>query len=118
MPALSAEAGPAPRPDRLAMATESLTSAIDAAVADLGRMIAIDTSFPPGRGYPRFADLMEELLAPLGFDCERVVVPRHLWQDAVGFADGERVNLMARHRTGKPVVALYFHVDTVPPAAG
>ena len=100
------------------MATESLTGAIDAAVADLGRMIAIDTSFPPGRGYPRFADLMEELLVQLSFDCERVVVPRHLWQDAAGFANGERVNLMACRRTGKPVVALYFHVDTVPPAAG
>src|SRR5262249_41689081 len=85
---------------------------------DLGRMIAIDTSFPPGRGYSRFAALMEELLAPLGFDCERVVVPPQLWQDAADCADGERVNLLARRRTGKPVAALYFHVDTVPPAAG
>ena len=33
----------------------------DRAVDELARMIAIDTSFPPGRGYPAFADLLEEL---------------------------------------------------------
>ena len=103
---------------RLATATENIASTVDAAVADLGRMIAIDTSFPPGCGYPRFAELMEELLAPLGFACERVTVPRELWQDAAGFADGERINLLARRRTGRPVLGLYFHVDTVPPATG
>jgi len=104
--------------NRLTTATMSIATAVDAAVADLARMIAIDTSFPPGRGYLRFAELMEELLAPLGFACERVTVPRALWEGAAGFADGERINLLARRRTGKPVLGLYFHVDTVPPAAG
>jgi len=99
-------------------ATEHIACELDAAVADLSRMIAIDTSFPPGRGYTRFAGLMEELLAPLDFAFERVVVPRDLWQDAAGFADGERTNLLARRETGKTVAALYFHIDTVPPAPG
>ena len=87
--------------------------------ADLARMVACDTSFPPGAGYPAFAGLMEELLQPLGFTFRRVSVPEALWR-APGAA-GERVNLIAA-RAGagpaRPVVSLYFHVDTVPPGDG
>ena len=36
-------------------------------------MIAVDTSFPPGRGYPEFANLMEDLTRPLGFEHRREV---------------------------------------------
>jgi len=118
VPTLIPRCGARLGPERLALATEDLAGAVDAAVADLGRMVAIDTSFPPGRGCARFAALMEELLAPLGFDCERVVVPPDLWRDAAGLAEGERTNLLARRKTGRPVAALYFHVDTVPAAAG
>jgi hypothetical protein len=46
----------------------------DRAVNELARMVAVDTSFPPGRGYATFADLMEELTRPLGFDHRRVEV--------------------------------------------
>ena len=87
--------------------------------ADLARMIACDTSFPPGAGYVAFAALMEELLAPLGFAFQRVSVPEALWR-APG-AEGERVNLIAFRPDAdpaRPVVSLYFHVDTVPPGEG
>ncbi len=91
----------------------------DTAIADdLARLIAADTSFPPGDGYPAFADLMESLLAPLGFRFRRVTVPRHLWHVDGSGAEGERVNLIAERRTGRPVSSLYYHVDTVPPGAG
>ncbi len=86
----------------------------EGAVADLGRMIAIDTSFPPGDGYEDFAALMEARLAPLGFAARRVRVPMELW----GGVGGERVNLIAGRRRGKAVCSLYFHVDTVPPGEG
>ncbi|MGO8344879.1 M20 family peptidase, partial [Rhizobium ruizarguesonis] len=81
-------------------------------------MIEVDTSFPPGLGYDAFAALMAELLSPLGFDFERVVVPRDLWYVAGGPASGERTNLIATRDTGKPVCGLEYHVDTVPAAPG
>src|SRR3954453_20551181 len=75
------------------------------AVDDLRTMVAVDTSFPPGAGYDAFADLMEELAAPLALDCERVIVPEDLWH-APG-ARGRRTNLIARRRSGRPVLGLY-----------
>lgn len=105
-------------PALAALADEHIAAALETAIADLARMVAIDTSFPPGRGYRDFSDLVEELVAPLGLACERVIVPEALWADQVGFAAGERVNVIARRRTGRPVLGLYFHADTVPPAAG
>lgn len=83
---------------------------------ELARLIATDTSFPPGAGYAAFADLAETLVTPLGFSCERVTVPEALWQ--VAGASGERVNLIARRAAGKPPLAVYFHVDTVPAGDG
>lgn len=91
---------------------------VEDAVAELGRMIAIDTSFPPGLGYDDFAGLMGELAAPLGLSTERVTVPEALWQAPNGPAAGPRTNLIASHESGRPVCGLYFHVDTVPAAAG
>lgn len=91
---------------------------VEDAVAELGRMIAVDTSFPPGLGYDDFAGLMEALVAPLGFSSERVVVPAALWQAPNGPAAGSRTNLVASRASGRPVCGLYFHVDTVPAAAG
>src|SRR4051812_39292059 len=85
-------------------------------IDDLADMLAVDTSFPPGAGYVSFADLIEGPLTRLRFSCERVSVPSELWQ-AEG-SHGERVNLVARRGTGRPVCSIYFHVDTVPPGEG
>lgn len=90
----------------------------ESAAADLRRMIAIDTSFPPGLGYDDFAALMEGFVAPLGFASERVAVPEALWRITNGPAAGARTNLIARRATGRPACGIYFHVDTVPAAAG
>ena len=90
-----------------------------AIVADLAKLIAIDTSFPPGEGYGAFADLMEQLLAPFGFGFRRVTVPKSLWFAGAGSGDGERINLLAeRPATTKELCSLYYHADTVPPGAG
>lgn len=100
----------------LAGAFAAIDRLSETAVEDLRRMVAIDTSFPPGTGYDSFADLMEQLAAPLALQCERVIVPEELWR-APG-ASGQRTNLIARRRSGRPVLGLYFHVDTVPAAPG
>ena len=93
-------------------------------LGDLSRLIAVDTSFPPGDGYVAFADLLEELLAPLSFGFRRVSVPRDKWHAGAGSGEGERVNLIARRGGAGPrgpdgeACSLYFHTDTVPPGAG
>ncbi|MGH7107209.1 MAG: hypothetical protein ACREFT_11940, partial [Acetobacteraceae bacterium] len=100
---------------RLGDALGRLAQGVEGALAGLGRMIAIDTSFPPATGYAEFAGLMQELLAPLGFAFRRVTVPPALCGGAVG----ERINLIAKCRaSGRPTCSLYFHVDTVPPGDG
>jgi succinyl-diaminopimelate desuccinylase len=85
---------------------------------DLARLLAVDTSFPPGDGYGVLADLAEDLVRPLGFACRRVSVPEHLWSTPAGGAQGERVNLIAEAGSGLEPCSLYFHVDTVPAGAG
>ncbi len=104
--------------ETLATALALIESNFDKAVSDLSKMVSIDTSFPPGRGYVAFADLMSELLTPLDFDIERLEVPRDVWFVENGPASGDRINVVARRETGRPVCGLYYHVDTVPVAPG
>ena len=63
----------------------------------LSRLIALDTSFPPGKGYGPWADALEKILTPMGFVCDRVLVPEELWKNAG--VEGERINLIARRGT-------------------
>lgn len=102
----------------LERASRWIAEEAESAAGDLGRMIAVDTSFPPGLGYDAFAGLMEGIVGPLGFSTERVVVPDALWRVPDGPAEGPRTNLVATRASGRPVCGLYFHVDTVPAAAG
>ena len=105
--------------ERLARALDGVEAGLDRAVADLARMIATDTRFPPGTGYPDFVALMEELLAPLGMRFRRVTVPEDKWFVPRGPARGERVNLVADWPEGAaPVCSLYYHMDTVCAATG
>lgn len=106
------------RPDRLADALDALQRGESAILSDLERLIAADTSFPPGSGYEAFAALVEDLTRPLGYVSRRISVPRDLWDPGDGTAHGERVNVLASRRTEKPVCSLYFHVDAVPPGDG
>jgi succinyl-diaminopimelate desuccinylase len=97
---------------------EQIARDAESAVSDLARMLEIDTSFPPGTGYGAFADLMVELTEPLGFVGRRIDVPEHLWRVEGGPARGARTNLVAERPSHRPVLGLYYHVDTVPAAAG
>src|SRR3954465_5884801 len=94
-----------PRADGFAEIERTAETAVD----DLARMISIDTSFPPGAGYDAFSRLMESAAATLGLQCQRVGVPERLWRVAGGTAHGARTNLIARRRSGKPTLGLYFH---------
>ena len=104
--------------DRIEQALGFVASDEAAIEHDLARLLAIDTSFPPGDGYGALADLAEELVTPLGFASRRLSVPEELWSSAAGGARGERVNLIAERGTDLPACSLYFHVDTVPPGEG
>ena len=106
------------RPEPLSGALAALDADEPGVTRDLERLIAVDTSFPPGGGYGAFADLAEDLVRPLGFECRRVLVPRELWDPGDGSVAGERVNLIAARRSGRPVCSIYFHVDAVPPGDG
>lgn len=101
-----------------ASALTAIEQNVESAVDDLARMVAIDTSFPPGLGYPAFAELAADLFSPLGFRCREVILPEELWRVENGPALGARVNLIAERSDGKPVCGLYYHVDTVPAAPG
>nr|WP_321524996.1 M20/M25/M40 family metallo-hydrolase [uncultured Cohaesibacter sp.] len=99
-------------------AFEAIEKSVNSAEDALARMIAVDTTFPPGEGYGAFADLAQSLFETLSFGFERVSVPEGLWKTRSGKASGERINLIGERVTGKPVCGLYFHVDTVPVAPG
>ena len=104
--------------DRIGQALNLVGSDAAAIEHDLARLLAVDTSFPPGDGYGALADLAEELVGPLGFVCRRVSVPEALWSTPAGGARGERINLIAERGSGLPVCSLYFHIDTVPAGDG
>lgn len=83
----------------------------------LARLIATDTSFPPGAGYAALADALEAAFAPLGFAFRRIEVPEALWR-APGSA-GARVNLLGLPAArALPACGIYVHTDTVPPGEG
>jgi succinyl-diaminopimelate desuccinylase len=115
---MTARSSPIDASNDLEAALDHVEGLAETAVDDLARMIAVDTTFPPGAGYDAFADLMDALLAPLRLETRRVVLPEHLWHVAAGPARGNRTNLIARSSSGKPVLGLYFHVDTVPATHG
>ncbi|MFM2482421.1 M20 family metallopeptidase [Celerinatantimonas sp. YJH-8] len=88
-------------------------------IHDLQQMLELDTCFPPGDGYPAFADLIEPQLHTLGFHTQRIHVPDQLWQTSDTPLAGARVNVIADGMASNlPPCHLYFHVDTVPPGDG
>src|SRR5690242_2730243 len=86
---------------QLDRALRFIAANVEEAIGDLASAVAIDTSFPPGAGYASFAQLLEALLAPLQFECRRVLVPDELWRVPDGPAHGERVNLIASGLGGR-----------------
>src|SRR5215212_4039477 len=68
----------------------------------LRRIIRVDNSVPPGRNYDTLVDLIEPEFQRFGFATERVVIPEELWRAIPLPLEGERVNLVATRRGGRP----------------
>lgn len=89
-------------------------------VAALSRLVELATPMPPADNYAGFADLVEELFAPLGCTAMRVTVPDELWQGP-GLS-GARVNLLLTPDLpgthDLPEAMIYFHTDTAPAGDG
>ncbi|MDJ0388545.1 M20/M25/M40 family metallo-hydrolase [Roseomonas sp. E05] len=88
-------------------------------LADLGAVLRVDTSYPPGENYAEIVAWAEARLAPLGFRCRRVEVPEVLWKVHGAGASGARVNLVAEQPGASgEAVGIYAHMDVVPAAEG
>ena len=80
----------------------------------LRRIIAVDTSVPPGRNYDRLLDIVEPEFKTLGFETRRVVVPPEKAARILLPLEGPRTNLVAAMKTNKPRLSAYAHMDVVP----
>ena len=84
----------------------------------LADIVAVDTTVPPGCNYRRMCEVLAAHFSDLGMETEFVVEPPDYWAAIPLPLEGERVNLVARKKTGKPPVSVYAHYDTVPVGEG
>ena len=80
----------------------------------LKKIIAIDTSVPPGENYAKLLDIVEPEFQRFGFETKRVVVPEKKVQQIPFELSGERCNLAASLKNGKTKASAYAHMDVVP----
>ncbi len=80
----------------------------------LRKIIAIDTSVPPGDNYDKMIDILEPEFQKYGFETKRVTLPQDKVREIPLPLKGNRTNLVAGLMTGKPKVSLYAHMDVVP----
>ena len=71
-------------------------------IGTLQRLIAVDTSVPPGENYARLIDIVEPELTKIGFATRRVTVPEDRVAEMPWDLSGPRVNLVADLELGKP----------------
>ena len=80
----------------------------------LRKVVAVDTTVPPGENYGRLIDIVEPEFNQYGFETQRVVVPEDKVAQIPLDLSGPRENLVARMRNGKPRASAYAHMDVVP----
>jgi len=80
----------------------------------LKRIIAVDTTVPPGENYARLIDIVEPEFKKFNFDTRRVVVPPEKVARIPFELSGPRCNLVASLGNGKPKASAYAHMDVVP----
>jgi succinyl-diaminopimelate desuccinylase len=80
----------------------------------LQRIIAVDTSAPPGENYADLLDIVEPEFQRFGFETQRVIVPEDNVRQIPFELSGERCNLVASLKNGKPKASAYAHMDVVP----
>ena len=80
----------------------------------LRKIIAVDTSVPPGENYSKLLDIVEPEFQKFNFETQRVVVPEEKVAQIPYELSGERCNLVASMKNGKPKASVYAHMDVVP----
>ena len=80
----------------------------------LRKIIAVDTSVPPGDSYDNMIDILEPEFRQYGFETKRVILPQNKVSEIPLPLKGRRSNLIAGISSGKPKVSLYAHMDVVP----
>jgi succinyl-diaminopimelate desuccinylase len=80
----------------------------------LRKIIAVDTTVPPGKNYDKFIDIVEPEFRKFGFTTKRVVMPQDKVNQMPWDLIGDRTNLVARLDNPKPKVTAYAHMDVVP----
>jgi succinyl-diaminopimelate desuccinylase len=80
----------------------------------LRKIIAVDTSIPPGENYGELIDIVEPEFRKFGLETERVVLPEEKVKKMPWDLRGERVNLVATLQNDKPKASAYAHMDVVP----
>jgi succinyl-diaminopimelate desuccinylase len=80
----------------------------------LRKLIAVDTTVPPGENYERLIDVAEPELAQFGFATRRVTIPDDRVAQMPWELSGPRVNLVADFELDKPRATAYAHMDVVP----
>ena len=103
----------------LETALEEITADDEGVFAHMAGLLAVDTSYPPGRNYVALTAWVAARLALLGFACREVTVPAALWDVHGAGAAGERVNLIADLAVpGAETLGIYAHMDVVPAGEG
>ena len=95
-------------------AFEKVEQTEDYLVDVLQKIVAIDTSVPPGENYAKLVDAVEPEFKRFGFETERVTMPEDKVAQMPWPLSGPRVNLVADLRTDKPKASAYAHIDVVP----
>ena len=80
----------------------------------LRKLIAVDTSVPPGESYEQLIDVVEPEFAKLGFATRRVTLPDDRVAQMPWDLSGPRINLVADLELDKPKATAYAHMDVVP----
>lgn len=80
----------------------------------LQKIIAVDTTIPPGENYGKLVDIVEPEFRRFGLETERVLVPQDRVEQMPWDLRGERVNLVATLKLDKPKASAYAHMDVVP----
>jgi succinyl-diaminopimelate desuccinylase len=80
----------------------------------LQRLIAVDTSVPPGENYSELIDIVEPEFHKFGFETTRVTLPEEKVAQMPWPLSGPRVNLVAKQRADRPEASAYAHMDVVP----
>ena len=81
----------------------------------LQKILAVDTSIPPGGNYGRLLDIVEPEFKKYGFNTQRVFVPMEKYKSISESLEGDRANLAASLDNGLPPASVYAHMDVVPP---